>query len=244
MDPAERQYGSRLDRPISPRLTQLVDGVAADLARQLAEIQVENDLTRRELLAVQDAMSALHRKGEAPAANDYWARDAQPRARRLSATSIAVIDERFDSLPLQIAGALIAGSRLAGAAAAHRVEGDQPTAGAYQAQQAGAEIETGHQAYARLRSALPQPTLLTDIGHWWQRRLRRAAIISAIPAVIVGLPGESEAAIANREMYLLDRPPWCHGDRLLSAFELAHSDIVSHGRARIVEALDDILPSH
>jgi hypothetical protein len=31
--------------------------------------------------------------------------------------------------------------------------------------------------------------------------------------------------IARVEMALLDRAPWSHGDRLLSAFELAHLDI-------------------
>lgn len=228
MDSAERHYGSRLDQPLSPRLTGLVDTVAAAMASQLAEIQVEHDLTRQEVIAVQDAMSALNRKGEAPAANDYWATDAQPRARVLAEASITAIDGRFADFPTRVAGARVAGARVAGSS----LEG-QPSA---------TTTSTGRQAYTQLLLALPQPTLLNDIGQWWQRRLRRAAVLSSIPAVIVRLPGDGEAAIANREMYLLDRPPWCHGDRLLSAFELAHSDIHRYGRDRIVEALEDLLP--
>ncbi len=79
-------------------------------------------------------------------------------------------------------------------------------------------------------TALPSTLEIDELGQWWQRRLRRAATLRALPDVAARLPGAAELTIAHHEMWLLDQPPWSHGDRLLSAFELAHAEIRRHGR--------------
>ncbi len=90
---------------------------------------------------------------------------------------------------------------------------------------AGALVSAGDVA-----AALPSTTEIDELGQWWQRRLRRAATLRALPDVAAGRPGAAEVTIAHHEMWLLDQPPWSHGDRLLSAFELAHAELRRHGR--------------
>ena len=80
------------------------------------------------------------------------------------------------------------------------------------------------QAIDQLLDAIPSSDPINRLGVWWQRRLRRTATMSALPQLLVAGSG-ADALIGRREMELLDRPPWSHGDRLLSAFELAHSEI-------------------
>ncbi|MEZ5408834.1 MAG: hypothetical protein R2761_12465 [Acidimicrobiales bacterium] len=89
----------------------------------------------------------------------------------------------------------------------------------------GARVSAGDVA-----AALPSTADIDELGQWWQRRLRRAATLRALPDVAARLPGAAELTIAHHEMGLLDQPPWSHGDRLLSAFELAHAEIRRHGR--------------
>ena len=79
-------------------------------------------------------------------------------------------------------------------------------------------------------AALPSTAAIDELGRWWQRRLRRAAAMRALPDVAARLPGAAELTIAHHEMWLLDQAPWSHGDRLLSAFELAYAEIRRHGR--------------
>lgn len=83
---------------------------------------------------------------------------------------------------------------------------------------------------ADVAAALPSTDEIDELGQWWQRRLRRAATLRALPDVAARRPGAAEITIAHHEMWLLDQPPWSHGDRLLSAFELAHAEIRRHGR--------------
>lgn len=83
---------------------------------------------------------------------------------------------------------------------------------------------------ADVAAALPSTEEIDELGRWWQRRLRRAATLRALPDVAAGRPGAAELTIAHHEMWLLDQPPWSHGDRLLSAFELAYAEIRRHGR--------------
>lgn len=83
---------------------------------------------------------------------------------------------------------------------------------------------------AEVAAALPSTDDIDELGQWWQRRLRRAATLRALPDVAARRPGAAEITIAHHEMWLLDQPPWSHGDRLLSAFELAHAEIRRHGR--------------
>jgi hypothetical protein len=93
-----------------------------------------------------------------------------------------------------------------------------------------------------LLAALPSLDPIDELGRWWQRRLRRAATLRALPLIALRAPSQAELVIANVEMSLLDRAPWSHGDRLLSAFETAHAEVISHGRRR-VGGLAGLLPA-
>ena len=86
-------------------------------------------------------------------------------------------------------------------------------------------------------ASLPSTAEINDLGAWWQRRLRRSALLRSIPTIATNTPARAEFLIANKEMMLLDRPPWSHSDRLLSAFELAHGQIARYGRRRVTELL-------
>lgn len=66
---------------------------------------------------------------------------------------------------------------------------------------------------------------IDELGHWWLGRLRLAAALRALPQLALWPVEEVPARLAHQEMHLLSRPPWSHGDLLLSAFELAHREI-------------------
>ena len=84
-------------------------------------------------------------------------------------------------------------------------------------------------AVDRVLDAIPPPDPINELGEWWQRRLHRGALVRSLPRLL--LSGvEAELVVGTAELALLDGPPWSHGDRLLSAFELAHSEIRSQTR--------------
>jgi hypothetical protein len=72
---------------------------------------------------------------------------------------------------------------------------------------------------------LGPPVPIRHVSTWWHRRLRRAAIATSIPSILLAAPVDAELIVARKEMDLLARSPWSHADRLLSAFELAHIEI-------------------
>jgi len=76
---------------------------------------------------------------------------------------------------------------------------------------------------------------IDELGRWWQRRLRRVATMRALPLVLARKPSETELAVSHMEMALLDQAPWSHGDRLLSAFEVARREIRHYAHRRLGE---------
>lgn len=91
---------------------------------------------------------------------------------------------------------------------------------------------------ALLEQALPTTAGIDELGRWWQRRLRRAALVRALPSIAAQPPRSAGLVTSDHEMRLLDSPPWSHGDRLLSAFEVAHREIATYGQRRL-SVLDD-----
>ena len=69
---------------------------------------------------------------------------------------------------------------------------------------------------------------INEVGAWWQGRLRRKAILTAAGRLLITPIERCELVVTSAEMDLLSGPPWCHDDRLLSAFELAHGDLRDH----------------
>ncbi|MEM9133688.1 MAG: hypothetical protein AAF962_15310 [Actinomycetota bacterium] len=176
-------------------------------------------LSRREILRVQDGVARLARDGMAPTGNDFWAWTAQPRAQVLIDRATEAIEDELSLLIAELAfAAPMVGSRPPGAPGRGSV-GEVDLAG-------------------RVLPLLPRSTDLDQLGWWWQRRLRRAALIRALPALLAGTTADIGLTISRVEMQLLDQAPWVHGDRLLSAFELAYAEIERLGTARVREAQD------
>lgn len=204
-----------------------VDYVVDRLRCRLRVLVQTHGLTRRELVRVQQGIARLDRAGMAPSSNDFWTWTAQPRARVLIDRAGELID---DELALVIAEVGFGAGNAVGSAqgqAAHGTGGPPTTAFAPHLDLAG-----------RVLPILPRSDDLDDLGRWWQRRLRRAAAARAAPRALAGTTAEIGLAVSRTEMQLLDRAPWAHGDRLLSAFELAYADIERLGTARVQEAQD------
>lgn len=199
------------------RLSSDVGASAERLHRQMIEVQACCGLGRRELAETQRAIRRLMREGRAPAPNDFWETTAQPRADRLVRLGIAVVDEEM--------------ARLRGGVkpkpwSRHRFfDGTQTSP------------EPTEAWVDQLQGALRATNRIDDLGRWWQRRLRWAALAHAIPEVITQTPAGAELVVSSAEMGLLDQAPWAHGDRLLSAFELANRDLHHYATRRFAQVL-------
>lgn len=176
-------------------------------------------LSRREILRVQEGINRLDRDGMAPTGHDFWTWTAQPRAQTLVDRATEAID---DELSLLIAELAFAGP----------TADASPVVGATGLSMGEVDLA------GRVLAILPRSTDLDELGWWWQRRLRRAALLRAVPSILSGTTADIGLTISRVEMQLLDQAPWVHGDRLLSAFELAYAEIERLGTARVREAQD------
>ncbi len=193
--------------------TEELHDLAADacrtLATRLATAAEQHDLTRQQLLAAQRDVIRLQRIGAAPSPAEYWKRSALPRAAQLVDSSMAAVVQE--------------GHRLGEALDRFLTEHDRRCTRSDNGAEAQAVAITDR-AIAGLFDAMPAVNTIHELGTWWQRRLRRTAIMRSLPELLS--PGaDGDRIIGRSEMSLLDRAPWCHGDRLLSAFELAHGEI-------------------
>ncbi|MCP3988291.1 MAG: hypothetical protein GY724_04390 [Actinomycetia bacterium] len=218
---ATRQpVSTRSERGAPSRLSNEVGAAAGRLHRQMLAVQASYGLGRRELAATQRAVRQLLRVGQAPAANDFWETTAQPRAQRLTRLGIAVIDEEMTRLQGGVRPRMTSKHRFF----------DLSHASAPPQRTIEPMIED-------LRLALSAANRIDELGRWWQRRLRRAALIRALPTIATHTPGEAELLISSAEMELLDRGPWSHSDRFLSAFELANREIQIYANHRFTQIL-------
>ncbi|MGI9611370.1 MAG: hypothetical protein ACR2QO_00560 [Acidimicrobiales bacterium] len=157
---------------------------ADEVSRDLAATYRRLDVQPSDLLALDRSTTEL-------CPNDYWSAVALPRARRLVAEAVDLIDR--SGIDRHVV-------------ASHGGHGDRGRGDG-------------------LMSELGPPVPIRHVSAWWHRRLRRAALIRSIPSVLMATPIEAELVVARAEMALLDRQPWSHADRLLTAFELAHVQI-------------------
>lgn len=182
------------------------------LAARLQQALSLHDLNRHELVAAQRDVTRLTRIGLVPGPTEYWKRSALPRAATMVDASMAAVVEE--------------GQRLGEALDRFLLDLDEPPLAAWTAQSMEAAIpqEAGARAIGHFLDAVPSNRSIDALGSWWQRRLRRTAVVRSIPELISS-GADAELIIGRTEMALLDRPPWSHGDRLLSAFELGHGEI-------------------
>lgn len=187
------------------------------LETRLRQAMELHDLHRRELMAAQRDVVRLRRAGVLPGPNEYWESTAVPRASILVDASLTAVADEIGALADAVDRFLVAASR---STLEPWIHGADAQAALQQA---------GTSAVDLLLEAIPDPGPINDLGEWWQRRLHRAALTRSLPRLLVS-GEEADLVIGTAELALLDGPPWSYGDRLLSAFELAHSEIRSQAR--------------
>ncbi|MEM9564473.1 MAG: hypothetical protein AAGA93_17755 [Actinomycetota bacterium] len=206
------------------RLGRASRNAADRLADRLDRVVELYGLDRRELAAAQRQIRRLRRAGLVPSANEYWESTAVPRAEMLLDTSMGAIAEEADRLTDAVDRFLVATSRstlepwISGADGRAAIQ------------------RSGRDAVDRFLAALPPSDPIDELGEWWQRQLHRRAAVLALPRLLTSRDS-TEQIVGRIELDLLDSSPWCYGDRLLSAFELAQAEI----RNRAGERADDVL---
>ncbi|MGI9596475.1 MAG: hypothetical protein ACR2QK_09960 [Acidimicrobiales bacterium] len=211
------------------RLNESAKSSGDRLAVRLRQALSRHDLNRQELLAAQRDVTRLRKIGALPGPTEYWRRSALPRAALMVDESMTAVVEE--------------GQALGEALDRFMVELESPVLASWTGSSLDPAVVDAmtSQAIGYLLSAVPSARSIDALGSWWQRRLHRAAIVSALPELLHS-SSDADLVIGRAEMSLLDRPPWSHGDRLLSAFELAHgeiktqSDLVADGLSSRVAA--------
>lgn len=218
----------------SARFARRAQSIASLLGHRLDTAMATYDLTEKRLWAAHRDMAELHRWGGAPTPAGYWESTANPRAQRFLGEMIDVIAAEEEELMRafqQFAFSIAERSRRdAPPTDDNPLNRDQPAGGsdidlatAIAVAQAGVD---GFVAAANVGARI------NEVGAWWQGKLRRKAILTAAGRLLTAPVGRYDAEVAAAEMRLLETPPWSLDDRLLSAFELAHSDLRDHIETR------------
>ncbi len=190
------------------------------LRSDLAHATTAHDLTRAQLIGVEANVRRQSRAGVAVTADEFWIRTAQPQAAVLLTACRRVQDEAEGA----VGDALRRHVRVLATLEPNPEDADRWR-------------ETMVAAVQRLGPALVPPTTINSLGRWWQNRLRRRAMVSALPDSLLQPATRFPLLVTERELELSRRPPWSQGDRLLAAFELAHADL----RARAVDIEHDLV---
>lgn len=214
--------GSTDDSPtaIPAELGRLFDRLDADarssgtrLNQRLQQTVDQHDLDRKELLTAHRNAIRLDRADSLAGPTEYWQQSALPRAALLVDPSMAALVDVGDELGRKLDRFLLDLDDVG------HPWTDTETGRA-------ASTQASAQAIDRMLQAVPSSHTIHSLGSWWHRRLRRAAVLRSLPLLPrAGFAGQMDIVIGRAELDLLNGPPWAHGDRLLSAFELAHSEI-------------------
>ncbi len=228
--PSDQRSGPRPETTLPPdferarrRLGHTARDAADRLALRLQRAGEMYGLGRPELVAAQRQVRRLRRAGLLPNVAEYWESTAVPRAEILVETSLEAVVEESERVADAIDRFLVATSRSTLEPWINGAEGR------------AAIQRTGSDAIDGLRAAIPPTDAIDELGEWWQDQLHRRAVLRAAPRILTSRD-TAERVIGDVELELLDSPPWCYGDRLLSAFELAHAEI----RSRATERADDL----
>jgi len=200
------------------RFQRRVESIATLLQRQIEAAASFHDLSKRQLLDSHRSVLKLSEGGLVPTPQEFWKQTAQPRAANLVEAVHTLLDAEADELTKALQQ-FATGIRL-------ELRADQGSLDpAWTVDELHRVAQEGVSRLAATASAL---TAIDDLGQWWQTRLRRRAILSAWSKILVSPLDRFELLVSTAEMRLLEQPPWNLDDRLLSAFELAHSDIREH----------------
>lgn len=206
-----------LERQLQLANIRLVDRTAAitqRLSSRLHDVQQEHELTLASLLSEQQATHRANKRGEALTATAYWQQVAEPRASRYVTDAMSVVDDEMEPIKDAVER-FLKSVRIFSKASGRRAD---PRA------VSGWIAEAVHP----LLDTAPQMNNLNRVGEQWQKRLRHSASLRSIPDLLLNPKVSAGDIVSQTEMRLLEDSPWVYGDRMLSAFELATSDIQSH----------------
>ena len=199
--------------PAFDRFRHRVDRLTATLLVGLHDIHEAHGLSYNELVRTQRALRRLESETRAPSAQSFWDSTAYPRAQMLVTAAQPLIDVAGHTFSDAV-------SRLSRSVELATVDHQSisPIAPGLLRRM----IDVGGNVVC---TATPSRDEIDQIGERWHRRLRRAAWKSVVPTQLAMSTTALEDRIDRMELELLEQLPWAHGDRLLSAFELAHVDI-------------------
>lgn len=193
------------------RLNDRTAAVEQRLASRLNDVQEAYQLTLPSLLSEQRKAHRADANGLTMTATTYWQDVAEPRAAQYVDKATAVIDQEFTAV-------------------ADAVKRFQQSIRNYsnasgQRSDRSAVSNWISDAVEPLLECVPTADQINQVGEKWQQKLHRAAIVRSLPELLLNPQTSARDIIARTEMDLLEKGPWVHGDRMLSAFELATSDI-------------------
>ncbi len=197
----------------SPLIEAPLATAAQRLDARLEAVRIAYDLDRRALLTSQRLVAV---RRPSPSVEEFTRFVALPMAGRLRTRAVAAIDAALPELYADVA-------RTQRLVADHHPRLD-----------ARARRRLVDDALAPVRAVRLDRGPLDDLGHLWQKRLRRAAAARALGAIAWAPARDASQTLDAAELALVAETPWAHGDRLLSLFEMAHADVRDH----LVAAVD------
>lgn len=205
------------------RLANRTAAIELRVVERLRAVQEQHDLDWRLLLASQRKISRRTASGKGVSPSEFWETEAAPRAAALTTAATLVIDS--DLQDLEPAVTRFKNSITSAAGSNYLLEA----------------------AKADVLSVL-QPLLdvvddsgIDALGERWQRRLRRQATQRLLGNWTTTSRQQFRQMVAREELLMLDQAPWIHGDRYLTAFELAHCDIRALMRDRVETAANIVI---
>ncbi len=208
------------------RLNDRTAAISQRLSTRLDDVRQQHELTLASLLSEQQAAHKTNKEGQALTATAYWQKVAEPKASLYVADAVAVLDDEIDAIEDAVRR-FLESIRIFAKASGRRA--DPRAVSGWIAE-----------AVQPLLDSTPAMDNLNRVGDRWQKRLRRTAAMHSIPDLLLNPRLSAGDIVSQTEMRLLENSPWVHGDRMLSAFELATSDI----RAHLASTLAKVATSH
>lgn len=218
-------------RDASRRLADRSAAIRERLMAELAQAQNHHELDWRSLLSSHREIVEQVVAGSEPTIETFWAAHAQPRSEELTSRCLHVVDAHL-LLLWDAVEVFVEGVRPALA-----LNGEPPSEDAMESLRADVE-----RLIQPVSSAAPDRSTLDGLGERWQERMRRQAIRRYVRSG--GATDASlSAAVDALELEMINQAPWAHADQLLSAFELAHTEIRRAIASRLDRMLNDLLHS-
>lgn len=201
-------------------LERRVSACLGNLGQRLELVRRAHDVTWKLLIDAQrDIQDLADSDRDQPSIWSYWEEHAHPRSAPLFEAASAAIAEET---------ALIADAVTRFCQTSRRLGSVSN----------GVMQHSVGRVLGSLATASMSSTEINELGQRWQKRLRRAAVRRAALSILTSETSRSDQLVVKAEMELLDSAPWAHMDRLLMAFEFAHSDVRTHLQDSISDLIE------